>query len=171
MATRLPIPIEWAATLLFVVAGIAGLWLAPGPLTVTAATALFYAVLLVNTYFSIRFFNGLPPEGRDERVVDGALVAIYVALGLTIGRALPFAFLTLMLFAVAIAKYQLMKPMGVRRDILDGKIAIDACGLLLCTLATAGVWLGYPEPSVWAQAIVFALANVYLLAIKPMYAA
>lgn len=173
MRAGLPIPIEWAATLLFVAAGIVGAIMSPdaGAAAVAVANGLFYAVLVVNTYFSIRFFTSLPPEGRDERVVDGVLVVIYVILGLSIGRVVLFTFASLVLFAVAMLKYQLMKKMGVNRDILDRKIVIDTCGLLLCSLAFLGAWLGYPVEAAWTQAIVFALANVYLLAIRPMYAA
>jgi len=171
MKGGLPIPIEWAATLLFAAAGMVGVVVARDAGPTTAATGIFYAVLVLNTWFSIRFFTSLPPRNRDERVVDGVLVAIYVALGLAIGRAMPFTLLSVALFAVAMLKYQMMKKMGVDRAILARKIVIDACGLLLCALAFLGVSLGYPVAATWTQAVVFTLANVYLLAIRPMYAA
>ncbi len=160
---------EVGAAVLFAAAGIAGLVIAPRDWPAVAATGIFYAALLINTYYSIWFFDLLPPKDRDERVIDGALVLTYVVLGLSIGRIVLFTSATTVLFVIAIAKYVLLIPIVARRDILRRKIAIDALGLLLCGASFAAAVAGHPMESAWVQAILFALANVYLLIIRPMY--
>ena len=62
-------------------------------------------------------------------------------------------------------------PIVARRDILRRKIVIDGLGLLLCSAAFVGTLAGHPLESAWVQTILFGLANVYLLIIKPMYVA
>lgn len=162
---------EVTATALFAAAGLAGFAIAPGDPSAVAATGLFYVALLINTHYSIWFFGLLPPKERDERIIDGALVVTYVALGLSIGRVVLFTSATTALFVIAIAKYVLLMPIVARRDILRRKIVIDGLGLLLCGLSFAGALAGHPLESAWLQAILFGVANVYLLVIKPMYVA
>lgn len=162
---------EVTATTLFTVAGIGGLVVAPHDWPAVVATGLFYVSLLSNTYYSIRFFGLLPPKDRDERVIDGALVLTYVALGLSLGRIIPFTAASTVLFVIAIAKYVLLMPIVARRDILRRKIAIDGLGLLLCGMAFTGALAGYPLESAWLQAILFGIANIYLLFVRPMYVA
>ncbi len=161
---------EIGATVLFALAGLVGLVISPAPWAARLPNALFYAVLVVNTYYSVRFFDSLPPADRDERVVDGALAVVYVLLSLAIGSHAWFALASTLLFAIAIVKYALLTRVMDRRDILNRKMAIDATGLVLCAATLAGTFAGYSLASAWVQAIVFILANVYLLAIRPMYA-
>jgi hypothetical protein len=169
MASLPEIRKEVQATMLFAAAGLAGLIIAPRDWPAVAATGLFYVALLINTYYSICFFGLLPPKDRDERVIDGALVVTYLALGLSIGRIVLFTSATTALFVIAIAKYVLLVPIVARRDILRRKIAIDGLGLLLCGLSFAGALAGHPLESAWLQAILFGVANVYLLLVRPMY--
>jgi hypothetical protein len=158
------------ATAAFALAGMAGLVLAPQPWAMKAPHAVFYAVLVLNTYFSIRFFESLPPQDRDERAIDAILVVLYLALAASIGAPLAFALVAVLLFAAATAKYVLLLPVVDRRDILMRKILIDGLGLALCLAMLLGTLLADPGWSAWAAAIIFAIANVYLLAIRPMYA-
>lgn len=160
---------EIVATTIFALAGVAGTLSSGHPWSARLPTALFYAVLVFNTYFSIRFFSRLPPAGRDEAVIDGVLVILYVVLAFSIGSILAFSFVSTLLFAVAVLKYYLLLGVVDRRGILR-KMAIDGLGVLLCAVAFAGSWLGYPLPSAWLQALLFGLANIYLLAVRPMYA-
>jgi hypothetical protein len=158
------------ATVVFSLAGLGGLLFAPSQWPAKAPNALFYAVLVFNTFFSVRFFDSLPPRDRDERLIDAVLTILYVALGAAIGSLAVFAALSTLLFAAAVAKYALLQPvMPGRRGLLRRKMRIDAVGGLLCVLSLAGSLLGAPLPSAWLQAVLFAAANVYLLAIDPMY--
>jgi hypothetical protein len=160
---------ETVATVVFTLAGIAGLWFSDATLA-RLPNALFYAVLVLNTYFSVRFFTRLPPVDRDERLIDAILVAAYVVLAFSIGSPVRFAAVSMALFAAATAKYALLRGTLERTDILDRKITIDLLGLALCAATLLGAILGFPLASAWLQAGVFAAANVYLLAVRPMYA-
>jgi hypothetical protein len=158
------------ATAAFALAGVAGLVLAPQPWAIKAPHAVFYAVLVLNTYFSIRFFESLQPKERDERAIDSTLVVLYLALAASMGAPLAFALVAVLLFAAATAKYVLLLPVMDRRDILIRKILIDGLGLALCLAMLLGTLLADPWWTAWAAAIIFAVANLYLLAIRPMYA-
>ena len=161
---------ELLATALFAAAGIVGVALSRGELSAVLANGLFYAGLIVNTYFSIRFFGSQQPQDRDERLIDGALVVAYVALALSIGWVIVFTFVSVILFAGAVAKYILLLPVLERRDLVWRKIAIDGLGLAFVIACFIGAWAGYPLASVWAQAVIFNVANAYLLLVRPMYA-
>jgi hypothetical protein len=158
------------ATLAFAGAGILAFILVPQPWELKAPNAFFYSVLVLNTFFSIRFFDALPPKNRDERVIDTVLTVLYLGLAAAIGSLVPFAILAMLLFLAATAKYVFLLPvMPDRRDLLMRKISIDALGLAMCVVALLVALLADPLWSAWAMAVVFAAANVYLLAISPMY--
>jgi hypothetical protein len=154
----------------FALAGLAGFLLAPHPWLFKLPHALFYAVLVLNTFFSIRFFDALPPQDRDERAIDAVLTVLYLVLAATIGWLVPFAFVATLLFAAATLKYVLLLPVMERHDILAPKIFIDGLGLAMCVAMLIGSLLFDPLWTAWTAAVAFALANVYLLAIRPMYA-
>jgi hypothetical protein len=154
-----------AATFGFALAGLLGFLFVPQPWAAKAPNAVFYAVLVLNTFYSVRFFDGLPPQARDERVIDGVLTVLYVGLAATIGTLVPFAAVATLLFAAAVAKYVLLLRVVDRRDILRRKILIDGLGLALCLATLIASLLFDPLWSAWTEALVFAAANVYLLAI------
>jgi len=158
-----------AATALFTFAGLLGTLLSPHPWPARLPNLLFYAVLVANTFFSIRFFAALPPADRDERLIDGLLVVAYCGLAAAIGAWTVFALVSTLLFALAIAKYARLFGIVQRPDILRTKIAIDATGLALCGATAVAAVLASPFWAAWLQAGVFAVANVYLLLVRPMY--
>jgi hypothetical protein len=94
---------------------------------------------------------------------------LYIGLAATIGTLVPFAAVATLLFAAAVAKYVLLLRVVDRRDILRRKILIDGLGLALCLATLIASLLFDPLWSAWTEALVFAAANVYLLAISPMY--
>ena len=130
---------------------------------------IIYAVLVVNTYFSIRFWSGLQPKDSRQLLIDAVLVAAYLALAFSIGEPMYFALAALTLFALATFKYVLMRGRTSYEAIVERKTGIDALGALACAVLTLGMFLGYPLEATWLFAIGFTLANVYLLFIKPMY--
>src|SRR3989344_415830 len=91
--------------------------------------SIIYALLVLNTYFSIRFWSALQPQDSRQFLIDAILVLAYLALAFSMGEPAYFAFAALPL----------------------------------------GLFLGYALEATWIFAIGFALANVYLLLIKPMY--
>jgi hypothetical protein len=160
---------EILATALFGATGIAGLLLSDAEWPARAPTALFYAVLVVNTWFSIRFFSRLPPIDRDETTIDGLLTVLYIGLAFAIGRNIPFIAIAAVLFFAAVSKYALLlRIMNLPRT-LRRKMAIDALGGLLCLVALVAALRGYEVESAWALALVFLAANIFLLLVQPMY--
>ncbi len=131
---------------------------------------LFYAVIVLNTFFSVRFFARITPHSWTQSVVDGVLVLIYLALALSLGREWAFPFFALCIFVAAPIKYVLMLGKIPHSDLLRRKLLIELLGAGLCTAALlCAVFLGYPLTAAWTLAIIFSLANIYLLAIRPMY--
>jgi hypothetical protein len=164
------LPREALAAAALALAGIAGLLLSHQPWPMRIANAVFYATLVVNTYLSLRFFARLEPIDRDERAIDAALAILYLLLAAAIGAAVPFAAVSTALFAASLLKYGLLLRIVTRRDALTRKLAINTLGLVLCAAALAVAAAGYPMAAAWLQATLFVVANIYLLAVRPMYA-
>lgn len=154
-------------TIFFSIFGIGMIW--KNANYATLPLFVFYVVLLVNTFFSIRFFSRIIPAGRHEqKAVDCLLVILYAVLTLNLGYDGNFWWVATLLFTVAVVKYVLLYGKLDARILLK-KIVIDSTGVAVCFLAVVGVLSGRGAVTNWVWAIVFLVANVYLLAIKPMY--
>ena len=130
---------------------------------------IIYAVLVLNTYFSVRFWGGLQPKDSRQLLIDAALVGAYLALAFSMGEPTYFAFAAFALFALATFKYVLMRGRTPYEAIVERKIHIDALGAFGCAIVIGGIFLGYALEAAWLFAIGFSLANVHLLLIRPMY--
>ncbi len=152
----------------FLAVGI-GAWLSLVPDSTTALPhALFYLILIANTYFSIAFFSRIDAATVPQRVLDVVLGANYLLLAASIGRPALFESIGSSLFALATIKYMLLVRI-VNLKVVRRKIRIDLFGCGLCAAALAGSLIGYRLESAWAMTVVFAIANVYLLILRPMY--
>ncbi len=159
----------WVATAVFSLAGLVSLFVYAPISSYLVPHTIFYAVLVINTFFSIRFFSRIAPEDRSQVAIDTALVLLYLALAFSLGRAIPFAFFALCLFIAASTKYPLLLLVIPQTNVLKRKILIDLMGTAACAVVLGGTILGYAFGSAWAAAISFTLANVYFLLIRPMY--
>lgn len=130
---------------------------------------IFYVVLLVNTWYSIRFWSPLQPKDVRQTFIDGVLAFAYMALALSMGRPLSFAVAALVLFVLATLKYALMLGKIPQQGAVRKKLRLDAFGALVCAIALAVTATGYPLFAAWSFAIGFTLANIYLLKLNPMY--
>lgn len=130
---------------------------------------VIYALLVLNTYFSIRFWSALQPQDSRQFFIDAVLVVAYLALAFSIGEPTYFAFAAFALFSLATFKYVLMRGRTSYEAVVERKTGIDALGALACAVLIIGMLLGYALEATWLFAIGFTLANVYLLLIKPMY--
>ncbi len=164
-----PTPKAWFATGVFAITGLWGLLFYATVSDTLWAHVMFYTVLTINSFFSVRLFSRIQPAHVSQYVMDAALVAVYFALAFSIGRPLLFAFFALAVFIVATPKYALMLGKIPHNDLLRRKILIDLTGIAFCALVLAGTLIGYEIESAWTLAIGFTLANVYLLLIRPMY--
>ncbi|HYF12680.1 MAG TPA: hypothetical protein VD928_00035 [Candidatus Paceibacterota bacterium] len=131
---------------------------------------IFYGVLTLNSFFSIRFFSSItPPEDLFQRSIDAILVFLYLLLAYVIYEPDYFFPIALLLFIVATSKYVFLIGKIPYPKTLERKITIDSLGILLCVFVLSIAIMGYPNFAAWTLAIVFGLANVYLLLIDPMY--
>ena len=129
----------------------------------------YYAVLLINTFFSIRTLSAITPTNTVQTLFDVVLAALYCALALSFGSVLLFSGISASLFFIAIAKYVHLDRLIAKPKLLHRKIQINALGALLSLLAFGMATFGPIDISAWTLCVVFSLANIYLLAINPMY--
>lgn len=162
----------YAATAAFFGAGLFGWFFLVSDWRASLPLAVFYTVLLVNTFFSIRLFAGLSSAGgAAEWAIDGILVFLYFALALNLSSALRFEFIALFIFIFATAKYVFLLGVVPHPILLKRKIIVDLLGVLACALA-AGTAVGeYATESAWAFAGVFTIANFLLFFVWPLYRA
>ncbi len=157
-------------TALFVLAGLVVTWRLAS-WAVSLPLFIFYIILTVNTYFSIRCFADLVPRGNKlQQAIDLVLAVLYLILAVNLGNQLSFIFMATLLFAVATLKYVLLLSSLIGYSaFLKRKIFIDNLGIIACILALGGVLFGYSLLASWLWAGIFVIANIYLLFIKPMY--
>jgi len=157
------------ATLVFSLVGIVSFFVYAQLSSYLLPNAIFYAVLIVNTFFSIRFFSRIAPENTSQVIVDTILVLLYFGLALSMGRPIQFAFFALCIFIVASVKYALLFRVIRHIDVLKRKIRIDLIGTTACAAVLGLTILGPAFEAAWLAAIGFIIANVYLFFIRPMY--
>jgi hypothetical protein len=131
---------------------------------------IFYLMLTINSFFSIRLFSAItPPDDKAQQAIDFLLACTYVFLAYSIDSPPVFFLTLLLLFILAPAKYALLFDKIPHPKLLKKKIIIDLWGTFLSGAAIAGYVAGYSYESAWALAIIFILANVYLLILNPLY--
>jgi hypothetical protein len=130
---------------------------------------IFYLVLLINTYFSIRWFAGIVPPRKLFFAIDAVISLLYLGLALSMNSPLAFMILALSIFAVAEVKYFVALTGRSNVVALKRKIIIDALGVGLCGGGALGVILGYRQVTDVAVVAIFVAANFYLLVLRPMY--
>ncbi len=131
--------------------------------------AIFYAVLTLNTYFSVRFYSRFTPASFFQSGIDCALVTAYIGLALSIGLPTSFALFALAVFAIAPAKYIHLLGKTPYDATLRRKIRIDLLGTSLCVAVVSLTLAGFAVSAAWILSGLFTVANIYLLMINPMY--
>lgn len=132
--------------------------------------AIFYALLVVNTFPSVQLFSSIVPQEDGQHALADVIIALlYIFLVASLGQPQQFALCALVLFLVAAGKYTLMMHDIPHPQLLQRKVRIDLLGALLCSGVLAGMLFGYVLAAGWILAIVFAFANIYVLAVKPLY--
>jgi len=164
-----PVQKAWFVTCLFALIGLFAFFFVAPDTHIAWPDSLFYGIIVLNTFFSVRLFSHITPPSFWQALTDGALVLAYVALALAIGSEWAFPFFALCIFIAAVIKYALMLRIVPHEDVLKRKIIIDMLGVALCATALGVALAGWTLTSAWLLAIVFTIANIYLLLIKPMY--
>lgn len=160
----------WVITITFAFIGIVGWVLLVTDWRIALPLGIFYATITVNTYFSVKLFASItPPENNQQHIMDLLLVVFYLLLVFSFPYPTVYMFFALCIFITAPIKYALLLTVIPYERLLKRKILIDLLGTSLCAAVLGGALLGYPFASAWVLAAVFLFANIYLLAIRPMY--
>jgi len=162
-------PRVWLAGVGFTAFGVLFAWLRVKDLSASAPLLLFFAVLIVNTVFSVRHFDRVIPRDHLQTVIDCALIALYILLSSQLHSPRGFTMVATLLFATATMKYVLLTGRVPWTQLLRRKIRIDAIGTLACAVTLAGVLAGHTTVATWTLAIVMLVGNVYVLVLKPLY--
>ncbi|MBC7836972.1 hypothetical protein H7X87_04350 [Acetobacteraceae bacterium] len=154
----------------FSIAGAAGAYGAQAYWPAILPLVVFYIVLTINSYFSIRLFSAItPPDDKVQQFIDAILFGIYIFLACAFAVLDLFFLGVLFLFIIAPLKYALLLGKIPHLKLLKKKIIIDLLGTLMAVAVVVGSLAGYSTESAWALAIIFAIANIYFLLINPMY--
>ncbi len=132
---------------------------------------IFYAILLLNSFFSIRLFSQIIPSHLiEQKLIDGTLFVFYIFLTFTFSTPIVFGYLITIFFVLAGTKYiMLLNKITDQPKLLKKKILVNSLGTLLGALTLGGMLYGFVVESAWALTIIFALANIYFLFINPLY--
>lgn len=157
-------------TCLLSAAGIFGLVYSGIDIYTSLPLIIFYFIITLNTYFSLKLFTSLVLQQTFiQHLVDAALIAFYLMLAFSFNFPVRFIFAVTILFVCATLKYALLLGVIDYPVLLKKKIIIDIMGILLGLTSLGGILMGYPILSSWYIAIVFALGNIFFLIIRPMY--
>lgn len=130
----------------------------------------FYALLVLNTYFSVRTFASITPKEHLGQQCMDALLGVWLLLApLSFNAPLYFVLITTALFIAATMKYIFLVPIVGFSRLLHMKIRIDTLGILLCSLALLGVLAGYAYYATAVWSFIFLVANIYVLWWEPHY--
>ncbi len=157
-------------TVVAVIGGIIGWALTVDDWLVSLPFGIFYTLLVVNTYPSVRLFSSLVPmEDGRHALTDVMLALLYTFLVGSFDDPQRFVLCALVMFLVASGKYSLMVGEIPHPRLLERKIRVDLLGALLCACALALMNAGWVLTAAWSLVIIFALGNIYVLALKPLY--
>ncbi len=131
---------------------------------------LFYLILLLNSYFSVRTFASITPRSDLLQQLFDILLGLCLALlPVNFNFTQNFVLVSTALFIIATLKYVFLVPLSGFSRLLHQKIRIDALGTMLCFLALVGVLWGYGRWSVILWSLTFLFANIYVLYWRPHY--
>jgi hypothetical protein len=158
------------AVTVFTVAGIAGWFLLVTDTMESLPLGIFYALLVVNAYPSIKLFATIVPQDNGQHALaDIILLVSYLFVASSLGQPLQFALCGIVLFLIAAGKYALMLHEIPHPELLQRKLRIDLLGAGLCAIALATMLLGHVFEGSWIMATIFALANIDILFLRPLY--
>jgi hypothetical protein len=131
---------------------------------------IFYILLLINSYFSIKFFAKIIPDIWPQRILNTVLALFYVVLAYYLDDPIFFVLTLALFFALATLKYvQLLRIVKHQPHLFKSKITADCLGVVLSIVTLGGIIRGYLEQSLWMLVIVFVIANVWTLLLFPLY--
>lgn len=145
------------------------IWLWPGDWAVGAPLIVFFAVLMLNTFFSIKFFSQIIPSSIFQAFIDLVLLGCFLILTRFLFDRFYFMEFCTLLFIVAILKYAQIESDTKYRNIISRKLFVDTLGTVACALTLIGISFGYGALAVYLWTAAFAVANWYYLIYKSLY--
>lgn len=154
---------------LFTLFGLMGWILSPNPGAVWVQ-ALVYGLLMVHTWFSVRFFFRLiDPNDRRQRAINGALVFAYALLAWSIRDMRLFYLVWAAFFCLTVFKYVLLVGRFEQPRPLRRKLVADLLGVAMGILMTAMLWFWPNQPWQWLGLVLFGGSCIYYLFLRPLY--
>lgn len=154
----------------FSLVGIVGAWMTAADWPSALGPALFFVMIIVNTYYSIRCFSDVPgSQTAMQFFVDTLLVLTYIWLALCFGDPEQYLLVTIILFLIAAIKYALLLADNHFTARLRRKIILDCLCGVACTLALAGVMTGNAAVSLAVWLFAFLCGNIYVLMFSDLY--
>ncbi len=132
--------------------------------------AVFYFLLVLNTFFSVRYFAAMTkPNDIVQNCFDAVLILFYIWLAFSLREPLQFAFVLTVFFGVTVLKYVLLRRGNLYRAIISRKMYMNAGGCAFSLLSLMLMGAGYVFPTVLVGTGAFIALTVYLLYVNPMY--
>lgn len=166
---RFPLLKAWSVTIAFLALALYTVMFRAPLSSVLVPELIFFLVLVLNTFYSVRLYAAIQPDDLVQAFVDVVLVVIYAWLALSLSTHVEFFLAATILFIAATPKYMLMRGKIPYDALLRRKVKIDTTGIALCALCFALAYFGHSFAAAWTLAIAFTAANIYLLWIRPMY--
>jgi hypothetical protein len=157
-------------TIMFMCAGVFALWIKTFTWKDVIPFLVFYILLVINTFFSIRCFASITPaDARAQKIIDFVLVLCYFALAVTINVPILFTFFAFVLFFVAVIKYVSLLFYTSHKKLVWRKIVVDVLGALVCLGAFWGVFADHERVASWLWVGMFLVGNAYIFFVEPLY--
>jgi len=129
-----------------------------------------YALLLLNTYYSIAFFSQLiPTHLQSQRIIDGALSVCYILLPFFFDQSVVYIQLMAVLFILAALKYAVVIDATSYNSVFIKKILIDGIGALAWMFCLGLALSSFPNRGIVAAIVIFSIGNAVVLFIRPKY--
>lgn len=138
--------------------------------SLSAILIVFHAILLLNTYFSIRCFSSIPESSsRPQTMVNTMLVLLYLLLAAELGSALRYMIVLIAMFVVASVKYAMLLSAKNYSQLLKRKIRLDLLCASACVLTLGGVMAGDVKTSLLIWLGIFIAGNIDVLFFRKLY--
>ncbi len=137
---------------------------------ISTSVHIFIILLLINTYYSVSCFSRVHPARTQlQQSIDVVLGLLYISL-ICSGADIPLFLLSVTIFfIIAAIKYVMGIAQSPYRSLLQRKVLVNLMGAVAVLLTfMLGSRYGFSY-SMQGWAVLYAVANVYLLWYRPLY--
>ena len=153
------------ATISFLTIGIVNfLFTSLGPEKIGNALPIFicYVILIWNTFYSIRCYSTIIPDGRKEQYfLDTILVILYFVLAMSFSNIILFIFISCLFFSISVMKYVLLLNITNHNRLFKRKSYMNGLGTIICLLAFGAILMDYQSITLWLLVAIYFTASIY----------